>query len=46
MFYQARLGLRYVALKDRLGVVGARGSAVDTTLPDAAAPPEEREGLR
>ena len=27
MFYQARLGLRYVSLKDRLGVVGPRGGA-------------------
>ena len=27
MFYQAQLGLRYVALKDRLGVVAPRGAA-------------------
>ena len=28
MFYQARLGTRYVALKDRLGVIPPRGAAV------------------
>jgi peptidoglycan lytic transglycosylase len=27
MFYQARLGLRYVSLKDRLGIVAPRGAA-------------------
>ena len=50
MFYQARLGLRYVALKERLGVIAARGGgAADNAvaLPDASAPPEERsEGPR
>ena len=30
MFYQARLGLRYVSLKDRLGVVAPRGSAANS----------------
>ena len=29
MFYQARLGLRYVALHDRLGVVAPRGAAAN-----------------
>ena len=41
MFYQARLGLRYVALKDRLGVVQPRGSSTDlppeSALPDSSA---------
>jgi len=50
MVYQARLGLRYVALKDRLGVIVPRGGvAADngSARPDASAPPEERsEGLR
>jgi soluble lytic murein transglycosylase len=50
MFYQARLGLRYVALKERLGVIAARGSGgADNVvaLPEASAPPEDRsEGLR
>jgi len=50
MFYQARLGLRYVALKDRLGVIAARGSGgADNggAHPDTSAPPEDRgEGLR
>ncbi len=39
MFYQARLGLRYVSLKDRLGVVAPRGAAASidngAALPDA-----------
>jgi peptidoglycan lytic transglycosylase len=41
MFYQARLGLRYVPLKERLGVVAPRGtSAIDSAvaLPDAESP--------
>jgi len=46
MFYQARLGLRYVALKDRLGTVAPRGSTggadYGAALPDAAAPAEDR----
>ncbi|HZI83751.1 MAG TPA: hypothetical protein VFF44_07540, partial [Casimicrobiaceae bacterium] len=29
MYYQARLGLPYVALKDRLGVVAPRGAGGD-----------------
>jgi soluble lytic murein transglycosylase len=41
MFYQARLGLNYVALKDRLGVVKPRGSSneipAESPLPDNAA---------
>ena len=46
MYYQAQLGLRYVALKDRLGTVTPRDSA-DNALPDAAAPAEDRgEGRR
>ncbi|HET9762177.1 MAG TPA: transglycosylase SLT domain-containing protein [Casimicrobiaceae bacterium] len=36
MFYQWRLGLRYVALKDRLGVVPPRGAEWDST-PDSGA---------
>jgi hypothetical protein len=48
MIYQARLGLRYVALKDRLGVIAARGSGgAENVGGDTAAAPEERsEGLR
>ena len=46
MFYQARLGLRYVALKDRLGIIAPRGNAgradEGAALPDAAAPAEDR----
>jgi len=38
MFYQAQLGLRYVALKDRLGVVAPRGGAAG--IDNAAAPPD------
>jgi peptidoglycan lytic transglycosylase len=41
MFYQARLGLQYVALKDRLGMVKPRGSSneipTDSAIPDSAA---------
>ena len=37
MFYQAQLGLRYVALKDRLGVVAPRGGAAVSTDNAAAA---------
>jgi len=37
MFYQAQLGLRYVALKDRLGVVAPRGGAAASTNNGAAA---------
>jgi len=37
MFYQAQLGLRYVALKDRLGVVAPRGAA---GIENGAAPPD------
>jgi soluble lytic murein transglycosylase len=48
MFYQAQLGLRYVTLKDRLGIVAPRGSADGgNALPDAPAPAEDRaEGQR
>ncbi len=39
MFYQAQLGLRYVTLKDRLGVVAPRGGAAGidngAAIPDA-----------
>jgi soluble lytic murein transglycosylase len=42
MFYQAQLGLRYVALKDRLGVVAPRGgtAGIDTSaaVADAVLP--------
>jgi peptidoglycan lytic transglycosylase len=38
MFYQARLGLRYVPLKDRLGIIAARGGDNGSALPDAVAP--------
>jgi peptidoglycan lytic transglycosylase len=44
MFYQARLGTRYVSLKDRLGVVAPRvaagGTTAEAAAPDAA--PAER----
>jgi len=30
MFYQARIGLPYVALRDRLGIIAARGSPIET----------------
>jgi len=33
MFYQAQLGLPYVSLKDRLGVVVPRGMAAAASLP-------------
>jgi soluble lytic murein transglycosylase len=39
MFYQARLGLRYVALRDRLGIVRPRGASPEgapESVPDAA----------
>jgi soluble lytic murein transglycosylase len=40
MFYQARLGSRYVALKDRLGTVRPRGASneapTDSVPPDSA----------
>ncbi len=39
MFYQARLGLRYVALKDRLGVVAPRGTGGDVAPGNGAAEP-------
>jgi len=39
MFYQAQLGLRYVALKDRLGVVAPRGAAAAGT--DSGAAPSD-----
>jgi soluble lytic murein transglycosylase len=46
MFYQARLGLRYVALKDRLGIIAPRGNAggadYGAALPGGAAPAEDR----
>ncbi len=46
MFYQAQLGLRYVALKDRLGSVASRdGSGAGepgATPPDSAAPDADR----
>jgi len=42
MFYQAQLGLRYVPLKDRLGVVAPRGAGATTdgtaALPDIESP--------
>jgi soluble lytic murein transglycosylase len=38
MFYQARLGLRYVALRDRLGVVPARGDADGSAAGSGLAP--------
>ncbi len=47
MFYQAQLGLRYVALKDRLGIVAARsGSAAGSTLSDSAPAESRAEGSR
>jgi soluble lytic murein transglycosylase len=49
MFYQAQLGTRYVALKDRLGVIAPRGSAGEggSAPSDAPAAAEERpEGQR
>jgi soluble lytic murein transglycosylase len=48
MFYQAQLGLPYVALKDRLGIVTPRGGADGgNALPDAPAAAEDRaEGQR
>jgi soluble lytic murein transglycosylase len=47
MYYQAQLGLRYVALKDRLGTVAPRDSADTVNAPaDAPAPAEDREGRR
>jgi soluble lytic murein transglycosylase len=47
MFYQTRLGLHYVALKDRLGIIAARGSgAADSAGGEAPAPEERSEGLR
>jgi soluble lytic murein transglycosylase len=39
MFYQARLGLRYVALRDRLGVVPPRGGDADGGAADSSAAP-------
>jgi soluble lytic murein transglycosylase len=46
MFYQAQLGLRYVALKDRLGIVAPRevqaGAESGAALPDSAAPAADR----
>jgi len=39
MFYQARLGLRYVALRDRLGVVAPRGAAGEGAPDSTAAAP-------
>lgn len=46
MFYQAQLGLPYVALKDRLGIVAPRenagGAESGAALSDPAAPVEER----
>jgi soluble lytic murein transglycosylase len=41
MFYQAQLGLRYVPLKERLGVIAPRGSGTidsNAALPDAESP--------
>jgi len=47
MFYQARLGLHYVALKDRLGIIATRGSGgADNGGAEAAVPEERSEGLR
>ena len=48
MFYQAQLGLRYITLKDRLGIVAPRaGADGSNALPDAPAPAEDRaEGQR
>jgi soluble lytic murein transglycosylase len=50
MFYQAQLGLPYVALKDRLGIVAPRdnapGADSGTSLADPAAPAEDRAGKR
>jgi soluble lytic murein transglycosylase len=48
MFYQARLGLRYVALKDRLGVVAPRGvqAGSDTGADPDAMATERADGLR
>jgi peptidoglycan lytic transglycosylase len=48
MFYQAQLGLRYVALKDRLGIVVPRGSADGGNAPpDVPDSPDDRfEGRR
>ncbi len=44
MFYQAQLGSRYVALKDRLGVIAPRGSPGEGAgaLPEAPAPAEDQ----
>ena len=50
MFYQAQLGLRYVALKDRLGVVAPRGGAAGidngAAQPDAVLPPDPSDTPR
>lgn len=47
MFYQARLGLHYVALKDRLGIIAARGSGgAENRGAEAAAAEERSEGGR
>jgi soluble lytic murein transglycosylase len=45
MFYQARLGLPYVALRDRLGMVAQRGTPADTAgtvASDIATEPADR----
>jgi hypothetical protein len=50
MFYQAQLGLRYVALKDRLGVVAPRGGAAgidnDAAIPNAVLPADRGDTPR
>jgi soluble lytic murein transglycosylase len=50
MFYQAQLGLRYVALKDRLGIIAPRGNAGGgdngAALPGAVAPADRADGQR
>jgi soluble lytic murein transglycosylase len=47
MFYQARLGLPYIALRDRLGIVTARGTPLDggaAFAGDIATEPADRTG--
>jgi soluble lytic murein transglycosylase len=44
MFYQIQLGLPYVALKERLGVIPPRGASIDNgaILPDSSLEPADR----
>jgi soluble lytic murein transglycosylase len=41
MFYQARLGLPYLALRDRLGIITARGAPIETGATLAGNPAAE-----